>query len=299
MVTLIETYLFELLFCLDNTNMVTRTQESINKLIAEALESRDEKISDLERQVAILSTSVSQKNEKLKTLSTNVEWLTSANLLSDHYRVLMLRKIDQNEQYSRKQNIIVDGMKISRMDSDDNIRNMILAEINRLNLDIQDFEVVRAHRTGRSFVDKQGKRHTPVIVRFLSWRSRDLVYQARKDSNLFFKADLTEDRNNLLEEVKDLIDEEGSVANELLEYAFADRNCNLKIKSKDQRYKSFNSMSEFQNLLVYLNDSQPPTQAINKLIESDKRQKYTNTKLVNVADIDLEEWVKDPTHIYI
>ena len=279
--------------------MPDKTEDLVKKLITEALESQDEKIKLLEDNVNLLNASVTAKEGKIRDLQKNVDWLSSAKLVSDSLHVLMLRKIDQNEQYSRKQNLIVDGMRITKYDSDDNIRNMLLDEIKRLNIDLQDFEVVRAHRTGRSYTDRGGKKHTPIIVRFSTWRARDLVWQMRKKSNFFYTADLTDDRAHILKVVQGKINDPGSIANNLVNFVCADRNCNLTLASKDRRYKFFNSVEEFDRLLDFLDNTQPPYAAINKLIENDKKQQYTGTKIVNLTGMDIDEWVKDPNNKYI
>ena len=274
--------------------MVTKAE--IKKLIDDAVESRDEQIGLLEENVEALV----RKDNKIKLLEEKIEWLTSAKQVSDCFRDLMLRKIDTNEQYARKQNLIVNGMRVSKDDNDDKIRDMLFEEIERLEVPIENFEIVRAHRTGKGYTDRDGKRHTPVIVRFSTWRSRDLVYRARKKSRFYFAADLTEDRAKTLQTVQNKIEEEGSLTNELVNFACADRNCNLMISSKDGRIKLFNTVEEFERLLVFLEASQPPYAVINKLIENDKKQKYTGMRLVNLNEVeDVEEWIKDPKHKYI
>ena len=279
--------------------MPPKTDETVKKLLAEAFEIRDEALEIRDAKVKLLEEDIESLRGKIHDLQRNVDWLSSAKRVSDCLHKLMLRKIDQNEQYSRKQNLIVNGMRIAKQDNDDTIRNKFLDEIERLKVNIQDFEVVRAHRTGHPYTDQDGNRCTSVIIRFSTWRSRDLVYQVRKSSRFFFSADLTEDRTQILKEAQRKIYEEGSLAKKLTKFVCADRNCNLMLGSVDGRFKIFNSIEEFDKLLLFIEDSQPPYAEINKLIESDKKQTYTGTKLVNVSDVDLDEWVKDPNHKYI
>ena len=91
---------------------------------------------------------------RIDALEKKVSYLESRERIQRNVNELLLRMIDDNEQYSRKQNIILDGLKVMKNDSDESIRKQIITEINRLKLDIKDWEVVRAHRSGRSYVDK-------------------------------------------------------------------------------------------------------------------------------------------------
>ena len=214
------------------------------------------------------------------------------------HRLFLEKSINQNEQYSRKQNLVIDGLHIKKDDTDVHIRNLVLQEINRLDLDIKDFEVVKAHRTGSSYVDKNGKRHTPVLCRFSTWRPRDILYRARKESRYFFKSDLTAFNQSVLKYATNIVSNNESSANRLMEYTFADRNCRLTIKSKDGRYLYYNSETEFQRQVDFIEDTQPPYKHILEMID-----KYFNedkwTRLVNLTGVDLDEWVKDPKNTYI
>ena len=100
--------------------MGTRAQETMNKLLTDSLEIRDNQIKSLEDKLAVLEENVADNVGKIQSLEAKVadsehkiKCLTSDKLLSDHLRELMLRKIDQNEQYSRKQNLVVDGIRIT------------------------------------------------------------------------------------------------------------------------------------------------------------------------------------------
>ena len=278
----------------------TRNKEVVEKLISEALTSENDEMVALTKRIDVLESRDNDLNalqDHIRVLENKIDWLVSAKHISDLYRDLLLRKIDQNEQYTRKQNLIVSGMKIKKDHGDEDIRNMIIAEFKRLDLNVQ---VDRAHRTGNPYFDSKGVKQTPIIVRFAIWRSRDIVYQARKRSYFYYKADLTNDRRSLLGEALERVREEGSLANQLIAFVSADRNCNLVSKSKDGRFKIFNSIEEFDGLTRFLDNSQAPHDAIHKLIVADKKQKYTGTKLVNLSKIDdINKWIDEPNHKYI
>ena len=189
-------------------------------------------------------------------------------------------------------------MKIHEKDSDEKIRKLFLNEVNRLDLDIDSYEVDRAHRTGRSYVDKKGKRHTPVIVRFTSWRARNCFYEARRESNLYVKADLTARRQSLLAQALDLHESDSKIS-KFIQYIFIDRNCHLTLKTTDGRLLHFNPMEEFLRLPDYIKNTLPPYLAINKAITNDLKRIGEEHILVILTDVDIEDWLKDEKNYYI
>ena len=75
-----------------------------------------------------------------------------------------MRLIDDQNQYSRKTNLIIEGLQVGDKASDKDIRKLILDEIRKLNFDIESREVDRADGTGKTYTDRNGIRHTNVIV---------------------------------------------------------------------------------------------------------------------------------------
>ena len=114
----------------------------------------------------------------------------------------------------------------------------------------------RAHRIGGGYVDeKTNKLIKPIIVKFGSWRERTAFYKARprmfsggvkKQEVLPFRIslDLTKRRRDLLKYAKELIETNPNVL-----YAFADVNCKLFIKDKNNKLHDFNTKGELQLVL--------------------------------------------------
>ena len=282
-------------------------KDGISGIVEDMLGDRDNRIASLERKLGSL------ESEYLKIGSENMSLRKSINHLSHEmnrttlYIEQLKRVTDDQNQYSRKQNIIIDGLKIKSSDKDDRIRNLVLAEIRHLNLDIDEYEVDRAHRTDAPYHDKNGKLHTPVIVRFTSWYARNEMYEARKKSNLFMKADLTARRKDLLNDAREFVSEGGSRVASLIEFVFADRNCQLSVKAKDGRFFKFNSLEEFRSLLDYIEDTRPPDlsnlytcyQPAWHHLENAK-EKEMEPAVVNLHTIrDINEWLEDDDHVYI
>ena len=101
---------------------ITVERESSTPKILQEYEVR---ITAMEEKIALLESRDQTREKSLSVMEGRIATLetTNANLL---------RMTDDNEQYSRKQNIILDGLHIKKNDTDNPIRNMIIAEIKRL-----------------------------------------------------------------------------------------------------------------------------------------------------------------------
>ena len=75
--------------------------------------------------------------------------------------------------------------------------------------------------------------------------------------------------------------------------------CKLTVKTSDGRYLHFNSIEEFKRLTDFIEKSLPPYTAIEKAISDDNKSAGKKLFQVNLTDIDIEEWKKDESHIYI
>ena len=204
------------------------------------------------------------------------------------------RVSDDQSQYSRKQNLLLDGFNLKKSDNDRRIRDLVIAEIQRLDLDIDEYDVDRAHRAESPYYDKGGKLHTPVIVRFSSWYARNVMYEARKKSRLYMKADLTARRKDLLNDAKQIFEDDKRAA-DLIEFVFVDRNCHLSIKTKDERFFKFNSIPEFRSLINYIEDTQPPSLSVWKYHGNSKEP-----AVVNLHDIrNIRKWLDYDDHVYV
>ena len=95
---------------------------------------------------------------------------------------LLERKIDQLDQYSKRPNLLLDGLPLRKNETPDSTHSAVIAEIDQLGLEIDDCEVDRAHRAEQRYEDNNGRLQQPVVVRFISWGARNVMYQARKDS---------------------------------------------------------------------------------------------------------------------
>ena len=90
-----------------------------------------------------------------------------------------------------------------------------------------------------------------------------------------------------------------SRAANLFNYAFVDRNCHITVKTKDDRYLKFNSMTEFDRLLDFAEDTWPPDLSAWKVHQKHYDNLYDN-HYDNLHRIkDLKGWLKDEEHVYV
>ena len=164
---------------------------------------------------------------------------------------LLERKCDDMDQYSKHTNLIVDGIQMCRGETPDQLRQTLLQEIERLDLEIDDSEVDRAHRTSAPYRDTNGKLQQAVIVHFVSWGAHNVMHQSRKSSKYYFRASLTNERQSTLIYARKQIETDLSVASHI-KFVFADKNCRLQASCVNGRLLSFTTADEFDGLVNYL-----------------------------------------------
>ena len=79
---------------------------------------------------------------------------------------LLERKVDQLDQYRKRLNLLIDGIPFKWNETPDTIRNAVLGEIDKMGLEIDDYNVDRAHRAEQRYLDNNGRWQQPVIIFF-------------------------------------------------------------------------------------------------------------------------------------
>ena len=148
---------------------------------------------------------IQEKVAAINTLANRVTNLEARLAIVENTNVLLERKCDDLESYTRRQNLRIVGIP----EPDDNSETAdvciekvkeqinLLADVN-LNLDLA---IDRAHRVGPK-KDRNGKPvQRAIIVRFTSWRARTHVYSKQKkgkeNTDARFYVDLTKRRMDL------------------------------------------------------------------------------------------------------
>jgi hypothetical protein len=112
-------------------------------------------------------------------------------------------KIDEAEQYSRRNNLRVYG--VPEKHHEDSTEAVIQLAKEKLDVDISKFDIDRCHRLGKQDAKKNSPR--PIIVRFSTYRMRSLVFRNKrllKNTGITIKEDLTVLRRQLMRDATEV-----------------------------------------------------------------------------------------------
>ena len=85
------------------------------------------------------------------------------------------RVLDRQAQYSRRNCILVHGMKERENEDTDTVVTETLNEL--LQEKLTDIDIDRSHRIGRL---KKGKQSRPIIIKFARYNIRNIVFNNKK-----------------------------------------------------------------------------------------------------------------------
>lgn len=135
---------------------------------------------------------------------SELESLKSENEQLKRDNVSLAEKLDDLEQYTRRNSVRVLGIPENK---NVNVENEVLSLFNStLGLSVTVENIDRCHRVGA--FNKSRKKPRPIIVKFVSYRTRAMVCASRrklKGSNIVIQEDLTTRRFNLLKEVQSVV----------------------------------------------------------------------------------------------
>lgn len=138
----------------------------------------DDKLSTMQSEIDVLKTEISELKNELYVLKSETS--------SDD-------ALDNLEQYHRRNNVRIFGISES---TDENTDSLVLDLFkNKMGLQLDPEKIDRSHRVGRKNPDKNRPR--PIIVKFVSYRTRSLVYDNKsklKGSGVLVREDLTRRR---------------------------------------------------------------------------------------------------------
>ena len=204
---------------------------------------------------------------RINILQTRINILESRCAINENMLHLHDRKIDDNEQYSRKINLKLVGIKTEKKENPYKLMAKIKKSIYNTYIDIDEYDFDRCHRIGRPY-EWEGKKVQDVLLRFTSWDARNTIYQNRKDLPFIVRADLTNRRADLLEYARDVVKNDPNVEN-VVEFAYTDENCKMKLFTKSKKHLAFNSKEEFLSIASRLDLESKTSQVI--LIDDNDR----------------------------
>ena len=88
-----------------------------------------------------------------------------------------------------------------------------------------------------------------MIIKFTSWQARDTFFNARNRTNYRVFANLTKRNADLLQYAEKAVADADNDSTNLINFVFVDRNCRLMAFTKQGRFLSFNTKTEFDLLL--------------------------------------------------
>ena len=222
----------------------TMEEARLKEFIDEQLQKRDELISSLHGQIdKLVKRTTALENKQLE-----LEFLFG----------LVQRRIDDQDQYARRLNLVVRGVPTS-VKVDTKIKILIAEDIEKQELDIDQLEISRAHRHGIPYHDNNGVLQQDVLVRFISWRARNIYYMNRKGSQYKLIANLTERRAKILSHAITRMNDES--VKDVIDFVFVDKNCRLTAKSGD-KFFGFSAILEFETLINFIEGNNNQTKTI-------------------------------------
>ena len=158
-----------------NIETIEKSIKEIKSNFDEKLKVYNERIDNLQTNVAkiqaVINEHVINKDIKIRNLEIKVRKLEKFAHFNYHIIAMQGRKLDDQEQVSRKINLKLTGIEVCRNESSEKIMTKIKDEAFALDLEI-GFD--RCHRIGRKY--KIGdKFFQPVILKLCSWSSRHLL----------------------------------------------------------------------------------------------------------------------------
>ena len=214
------------------------------------LNEKEERIVALETRVESLENELKSSNVRIDELAGRLVSLECSKLTNEHLNLctsdLLSRKIDDQEQVSRKVNLRVVGLPIERNESPDTLLTQIKAECEKLQLGLCDADFDHCHRNGKILHDGDVAKQS-VLLKMRSWRARNIMFENRKKFKFKLYHDLTIRRRELLDETNKHV--QSADVKDVVLYTFADKNCKLKIRAVNGRYLHFSSLDEFLSLV--------------------------------------------------
>ena len=115
-------------------------------------------------------------------------------------------KVDQAEQYSRRNNLRISGYV---EDNNENTDDIVMKMASDIGCDLQLSEIDRSHRVGKP--DAARTKQREILVKFTSYRARQKLYKRRTElkdkgyNGVFLNEDLTKLRSKVLFEARKVV----------------------------------------------------------------------------------------------
>ena len=200
------------------------TINSLHKLLTDVQVELKTKASSAE--IDALLKEIKDKDEKIHLLTSRVEVLEGDVSLLKRTCVLLERKCDDNEQYSRRTSLRINGIEVQEDEDGDSCVQSVERILGGIpGVVLPENSIERAHRVGKPGTGEDGKKNQQMIVKLKSWKVRTNIYKKRKgQKSVKVYLELTMGRLNL----KKLTIEKTHNC-EHVAFVFANINCRLTV----------------------------------------------------------------------
>lgn len=207
-------------------------------------------------------------HETIKNQNERIEILESKMTLMEKYITYLEKGVDDQEQYNRRLCLRIDGIATEERESGEKCLAKVKAVFAKLDVDVPENVIDRAHRIGKPKVVKGKNVHT-MIVRFTTWRHRTAVYRARKNCSSYkIRLDLTKKRLDTVTRLSQLLE------SRKLGFVFADVNCRLCARI-NEKFHYFESEDELMEIIQETVSN-----------DEDSADDDTNTVVVDEGSVD-------------
>ena len=170
---------------------------SLHKLLTGVKVELKTKVSSAE--IDALLKEIKDKDEKINLLTSRVEVLEGGVSLLKRTCVLLEGKCDDNEQYSRRTSLRINGIEVQEDDDGDSCVQSVESILGGIpGVVLPENSIERAHRVGKPRTGEDGKKNQQMIVKLKSRNVRTDIYKKRKgQQSVKVYLDLTMRRLNL------------------------------------------------------------------------------------------------------
>jgi len=158
---------------------------------------------NLENKLNEIQKKMVQYEKKLDQLGEEKEQLRDEMVQKTN---LLVFPLDRQEQYIRKENILVHGVEQKKEDNDDG-EKVLFKIADELEIDLEDNKIQRVHRLGQKRRKNENPR--PIIARFVSYKNRNEFLTNKRElknieerQHVFVCEDLTPLRYKLLKHMQ-------------------------------------------------------------------------------------------------
>lgn len=174
-------------------------EETVKRVVKEALQDTGmlQVLANLIKET-VTNSVVTELQKTIEFNSEVISELKSALVKRDEKIEALEAKVDELEQYQRRQCLRIFGVEEQEAEDTD---KLVMEVGKRIGVDVNVMDIDRSHRIGRR--DVGNDRPRPIIVKFVSYRKRSEVFKNKrllKKTGVTIREDLTRIRHNILKE---------------------------------------------------------------------------------------------------